>query len=101
MPIYQFQCDFCKASGERFRTVAERDQREGCPHCEPCGLLHRVFVPTANIAVPAHFGMPMDWCLPDANDTAGWDARQGGSQRHAPPTEDFGQYFERTVKQFD
>jgi len=100
LPIYLFTCDSCKCVGERFRPVEQRDEVEFCPHCEP-GLMKRVFVPTANVVVPAHFRIEANWCLPDADDTAGWDARQGGSQRHAPPTEDFQQYFERTVGSVD
>ena len=96
MPRYDFICDYCQATGERFRSVAQRDEVEFCPSCEP-GLMYRVFVPTANVVVPAHFRIEADWCLPDADDREGWDARQSGSGRHAPQQEDFAEFYERTV----
>ena len=63
--------------------------------------MERVFLPTVQIVVPPHFRMPMDWCLPDKDDTAGWEARQGGSTAHTPKQESFTEYFERTVRCFD
>lgn len=99
MPYYPYRCSGCGQKYEQYRAVQERDMAAGCPRCE--SVLERVFVPTHNICVPAHFGVPRDWCLPDAWDNDGWDARQGNSTSHAPKEESFTDYFERTVNQFD
>ena len=99
MPRYEYQCIACDYIGEEYRSVEYRDDWGGCPICK--GGFKRRFSPTTNICVPNHFRLNADWCLPDASDTAAWDARQGSSQRHAPQQESFSDYFNRTVRDFD
>ena len=78
--------------------MADRDQMS----CGCSGVAVRVFQPTMNISIPAHFGLAASWCLPDKDDKGAWEGigSGNGSQTHAPKTESFQDYFERSVNQF-
>lgn len=47
MPIYIYQCPYCGHCTERMRTIAERDDPEGCPACD--FPLKRILVATPAI----------------------------------------------------
>lgn len=97
MPDYDYRCRRCEAITTRSRRVDERDIAGWCERC--CTLsAYRVFTPTANVIVPAHFRIEADWMLPDKDDTAGWEARQGGSTAHAPRQTSFKDEFDRVYK---
>jgi putative FmdB family regulatory protein len=77
MPRYAFLCVNCTHELELNRPVAERDApvREGCPQCGHS--LRRVFAPTTNFLIPAHFGLERGWHLPD-------DPQAPRGERNAP-----------------
>ena len=99
MPLYRYVCTRCGQGFDAKASVAARDEMG----CECAARAMRIFEPTANIVVPGHFRLDASWCLPDKDDKAAWEGigSGNGSQTHAPKTESFGDYFTRSVNQFD
>lgn len=96
MPLYSYACAHC---GLQFEARQSVEQREMSP-CLYCAYMARkVFTPTPYIQVPEHFRHSQADFLPDASDTAGWEARQSGSTAHAPKTKTLKEAFEE-VKQW-
>jgi putative FmdB family regulatory protein len=97
MPRYDYVCHHCGANFEARQSVEARDAAP-CPAC--VHLARRRFLPTPYIQVPDHFKVMQSDFLPDPSDTAAWEARQRGDQRHAPRQPRVKEAFE-AIKQWE
>lgn len=80
MPTYRYRCDGCGVTGDLQMVRSEaRDDPWPCTRCDT-GTLQRIFTPTANIFVHAHFRVLQSDVLPDKSDHAAWEARSSNSQ---------------------
>lgn len=95
MPLYDWECSNCGTAFAASSTIADRDDPYDCPLC--FGVAERKFSPSTNIVIPGHFRLSADWALPDAGDTAGWEARGNRSQQTAPKREDFKSWMEKRL----
>jgi putative FmdB family regulatory protein len=94
VPLYTYRCDRCRAEFDRRTSVGWRDTVLCCRVCEE-GLAKRVFIPTANITIPAAFGVFQRDLTPprEAMEYLGND-----SQSHAPKQESLEQFLERDLR---
>lgn len=67
MPVYVYQCWQCGKQFEQRETVRGRDIPRACNFC-PDGAAGRVFTPSANIQIPAHFRYTRGWSEPPKGD---------------------------------
>ena len=97
MPIYTYKCFHCGLLSERRQSVGERNRPIPCECGQPAG---RIFEPRSiQIQTPEHFRHLQSDFLPDAGDTAGWEARQTSSNSHAPRRQTLKEAFD-AVKQW-
>jgi putative FmdB family regulatory protein len=95
VPLYTYRCDRCGDVSERRSPVGLRNTVWVCKVCDE-GLAQRLFVPTANITIPAAFGVFQRDLTPprEAMEYLGND-----SQSHAPKQESLEQFLERDLRQ--
>ena len=99
MPTYTYQCHLCEEPWDEQRPVVRRDEENACTWCG-LGTVRRVFTPTATVLVPEHFRHDQSQFMPQAWDTAAWEARGRDDQQHAPARtgEDFEEHLERDLR---
>jgi zinc ribbon protein len=86
MPTFLYTCDVCGKEAEKFRRSEFRNLVWFCPECN-VGLMHRKFVPTANIHVHEHFRHLQSDFVPEKGDPAWKDLVPVSEARERQSTE--------------